>query len=1079
MADDGSHARPQSSYADTKKEKVTELSSKNLQRSMGKNNDLPPEILHITQGYISLKTLIARLAQKTHRDLLKTVIDLAQMPTPTLKANSNGTQVITVDDTSTENLAKKLRILKFVTEAHEAWTKALVITGWSRKAEDVSKIIDLKVHLDARLQDYVAAIDQMAHDKRGYIHARLPNPDIKTALEVMETGKASWMPEVGLYSDFHVLNFELITQLGYIPPPQFDAYDIMEVLADLNTSLSTRLQLNEYDSLPYYFRNFQIKSGRVTFIVAGEFELDLTIAEETPEAQYWFLDLRFLFTPCLKILSPNLRFYLENKINEILSKDGLSGCYNVLHDLVLTYKINEFRRQAVTLANHRWIHSVKVEVLNRSICIQYWIERFHKIPKENKMPKNWLILGVHSGVSKNIRSSVRETRRLGVRWFRESKEQKDVEILIDDVNLSAESLLTTVTSKHISYILTSICEKLRSKPLYANQDLSISLQISENDSVESKLMVQLTADVYLSVRIEPVSGLFIFEPPTRRIFDFQRRLNAVVIDPANRAHEYIEQLRYAILYDSLLAHGWTTGFKNIRNPGVNALEMKRIFKDAAQVHWFKRAGLPQECYLTISFNAAGESWSLVQTTIVSDPTNPKGIMVIPTQIKMPVLVVSPKISHKFMISIYIYSVALLTYHGNLKYLWSRRHFYMLIPNVKREALNIPFIYLKLSDLLTSLKTQPSTPKSWVKDFVRLNFHGVQSLPQLSIIEKTQGTTPQALGTKAQSNPDKEEREDQAIMIAEVQMQRPIPRPLIFVHKEFDRDIEFHPATGTFCFRLYSSIGTSVIADLTQNLVKIERLVKYIRVLEKYEKKLICTKICLNKLEFSYKGIPHLGDENITESTELVYRAAIRFNPEDENFLVLEFEKGNPHIRIADYLTILLNSSLGLDGVAKAIPLSTPVLQVIEAIEEAWASPTTRKYGIVVVNARAVDWYIIRYILTNQKSNSSNVIHQSQKFLFEVRLCNRKGEAWWHVRRYELPKPSIPFLSLEESKKRVSKQDDLDEALGPLWKTSGKNWEGMRDSAVSKCEGIVELLKRLDNIMQDFSIRNTRNSRGFT
>lgn len=446
-------------------------------------------------------------------------------------------------------------------------------------------------------------------------------------------------------------------------------------------------------------------------------------------------------------------------------------------------------------------------------------------------------------------------------------------------------------------------------------------------------------------------------------------------------------------------------------------------------------------------------------------------MVIPTQIKMPVLAVSPKISYKFMLSIYVFSVALLSYYGNLKYLWSRRYLHMLIPNFKQKPLNIPFIYIKLSDLLTSLKTQPKTSKPWIRDFVKLSFYGVQSFSQLSTLDKAQGTTSQALGSKTQSNPAKEEKEDQAIMIAEVLLRKPIPRPLISVHKDFDREIVFHPETGTFSFRLYGSVGTPVIADLTQNLVKIERLVKYIRVFEKYESTLICTKICLDKLAFSYKGISYLNDENITKSTELVYWASIGFSSENGNHLVLEFEKGNPHIRIADYLTILLNSSLGLDGVAKVISLTTPVLQAIEVIEEAWASPVTREYGMVIINARAVDWYIIRYILTNQKSNSSNVTPQSQKFLFEVRMCNRKGEAWWHVRRYELPKPSIPFPSLEESGKRLTKKDDLDEALGPLWKMTGKNWQGMRIGAVSKCEGIVELLRRVDQIVQDFSAKH--------
>lgn len=1050
MAENGSHEKPSLNY-DTKTESMADSSSITFQRSLASKSDLPPEILHITQGYISLQTLISRLTQKTYRDLVKTVKDLALMPTTAPKANSNGYQVMTVDDTSSENLAKKLRILKFTTDAHEQWTKALVITGWSRRAEDVSKIIDLKVYLDERLQDYVAAIDQMAHDKRGYIHARLPNPDIKTALEVMETGKVSWMPE-----------------LGYIPPTQLDACDILGVFADLNTILSVRLNLNEYDSIPYHFKNFQINSGRVTFKVTGEFELDLTIAEEAPEAQYWFLDLRFIFSPCLKVLSPNLRFYLENKINGILSTDGLNGCYNFLHDLVLTYKINELRRQAALLANHRWIHSVKVEVLNRSICIQYWIERFHKVPKEKKTLKNWLILGVNSGNTKYNSSDLNTTRRLGIRWFRESKEQKNIDIPFDDINLSAESLLTTVISKHITYILTSICENLRAKPLYANQDLSISLCISDSDSAKSELKVQLTADVFLSVRIEPVSGLFIFEPPTRRIFDCQRRLNTVVIDPINCAHEYIEQLRYTLLYESILAHGWAAGFNNIRNPGVNAFEMKRVYKNAAQVHWYRRSDWPQECYLTVSFNSMGESWSLVQTAIVSDPTNSKGAMIIPTQIKMPVRVVSPKISYNFMISVYVFSVALLCYYGNLKYLWSKRHLYMLIPNTKRETLNIPFIYIRLSDLLPSLKNPSKTVKPWVRDSVKLSFHGVRSLSQLSILEKRQKTASQASHHENQSNTTVEDKKDQAIMIAEVLLRKPIPQPLSSVQKEFDRDIVFHSATGTFAFRLYSSIGTSLISSLTQNLINIERLVKYIKVFEKYERTLKCTKIYLKKLAFSYKGTLFNSDENNTESKELVYRATIDFSTENENHLALEFEKGNPHIRIADHLTNLLNSAKGLDGVAKVIPLTTPVLQSIEAIEQAWAQPKIRENGMVVVNARAVDWYIIRYILTSKKNNSSDMMPPSRKF-FEIRMCNRKGEAWWHVRRYEAPKSSVHFSSSEESEARASKQDDLDQALGLLWKMSGKNWYGMRVGAVSRCEGIFELLKKVDKVVQDFSI----------
>jgi mediator of RNA polymerase II transcription subunit 14 len=166
-------------------------------------NQLPPEIAHITQGYMPLSKLLSRLAQKTHNDLSSTILELAQMPVPASAVNGNASHVTTADDSSVENLNKKLRMLKFAQDAHTEWTKALVITGWSRRAEDVSRTIDLKIHLDNQVQLYENAIYELGEVKRGLIHARLPNPDLRTALEVLKTGKASWMPDVrSLQTDF-------------------------------------------------------------------------------------------------------------------------------------------------------------------------------------------------------------------------------------------------------------------------------------------------------------------------------------------------------------------------------------------------------------------------------------------------------------------------------------------------------------------------------------------------------------------------------------------------------------------------------------------------------------------------------------------------------------------------------------------------------------------------------------------------------------------------------------------------------------------------------------------------------------
>lgn len=158
-------------------------------------DQLPPELVHITQGFLPLSSLLSRLAQKAHNDLSKTITDLAQMPLPAAAINGNS-HSMTNDDNSPQNIARKLRLLNFAQDAHTEWTKALIITNWSRRSDDVSKLIDLRVHLEQQKSHYEAALHELMELKRNLVHARLPNPDFKTALAVLTTGKASWMPEV-------------------------------------------------------------------------------------------------------------------------------------------------------------------------------------------------------------------------------------------------------------------------------------------------------------------------------------------------------------------------------------------------------------------------------------------------------------------------------------------------------------------------------------------------------------------------------------------------------------------------------------------------------------------------------------------------------------------------------------------------------------------------------------------------------------------------------------------------------------------------------------------------------------------
>ncbi len=191
-------------------------------RQAARMEDLPDELQHITTDILPLSLLLSRLAQFSHAKLQQLILDLASKPLPEAtvngssksnavggpngsvingangNANKSGVSVPSpaFDDPSPESLEKKTIILNFIQDLHSRWVKALVIAEWARNADDVSKLIDIRTHLAGKLDLYTKIFWDMIRVKQEMIYAKVPSPDLKTALEVLSTGAVHWMPEV-------------------------------------------------------------------------------------------------------------------------------------------------------------------------------------------------------------------------------------------------------------------------------------------------------------------------------------------------------------------------------------------------------------------------------------------------------------------------------------------------------------------------------------------------------------------------------------------------------------------------------------------------------------------------------------------------------------------------------------------------------------------------------------------------------------------------------------------------------------------------------------------------------------------
>lgn len=161
--------------------------------------DLPEEIQHITADIMPLSLLLTRLSQWTHSKLQDEIAYLASKPLPQPVLNgSTSHQSADNHDTSQESLEKKVHLLNFLQDMHSKWVKALVITEWSKKAAQVGALIDIRVHLLTKQHHYQELFFELIKMKQDMHWAKVPGPDLKTALEVLTTGQAPWMPEVSL-----------------------------------------------------------------------------------------------------------------------------------------------------------------------------------------------------------------------------------------------------------------------------------------------------------------------------------------------------------------------------------------------------------------------------------------------------------------------------------------------------------------------------------------------------------------------------------------------------------------------------------------------------------------------------------------------------------------------------------------------------------------------------------------------------------------------------------------------------------------------------------------------------------------
>ena len=725
-----------------------------------------------------------------------------------------------------------------------------------------------------------------------------------------------------------------------------------------------------------------------------EFEIELSIADEDPSSQLYFVDFRFIFSPTpAEIPGGRLRDEIEGRTNDALKREGLSGCYEFLHDLVLTHKLSILRNQAFEMARGLWSQDLKVEGVHRSLIVQYWLNK--------PGGKNWIELGIRRRPEKKTSqlSASQHAPHIALRWLRGAKEMPSSQFNLELGNLSLQNILKQVIATHTNFIFDQVATKLRSWLLYSNRILNLKHISSVTEPLDVTLFVQFTTSKAIKMIQEPVTGRLAVLPSSQLYSRAEAEMNSLP-DPASEVPERLANLRSIVSQEEVEMRAHMDGWEKVKSLKPRQETMRRLFPpDTVKIGFFRRKNWKPSWILAFTSSLTRDSWWIVELG------ERKAELEIGSLAKNPIARLGPDFtfahkvplpglksfltepSYSTLAHVERTAIGMISQHIDCRELTVKRFPHKLRPSsIHSPQTPSAVIYMRLSHDRAPEIMQNSSPISLptTKEIITSAFQGLDPM------------------TKT------------AVNIISAGLHTPIAN-IKSLTSTIDSSISFHPTNGAFAFRILTSVGESTIPLLLHRLESIERLIKFLAIVKHHE--LSSDTVSLTHLEFIYASTPS------------TLRATIYF-PSDEPMRI-SLDKGNPHLRIQDYLNLLLRSTGGLDHVIIALKNTLPLLCAFSAMEIAHASDD------LMILPRSAGWYQIWY----ERPSCS----------FDVRLRRRRDNLAWHI---------VRDGGLENSR---SETGELAQRMKVIEEETGEGWRGMRGGIVASITGVEDLMRKIDEV----------------
>ncbi|EPS31264.1 hypothetical protein PDE_06219 [Penicillium oxalicum 114-2] len=942
----------------------------------------PFEIPHITQGFFPFGTLVHRAVQNCWNELTELISDLATIQVPAdNNTNAPGGSGKSSGNQTAQNMHKKLKILEWGHARRAEFIKLLVLSEWSRHAAEVSRLIDIQGFIRIRHQAYMTAMNSVGMMKQDLVRAQVANPDLKTALEVLAKGKVASLPD-----------------FGYKPPKPLSARTALKKLHKINRIISARLILQ--DQVPHALRNYRVHDGRVTFTVAGEFELDLSVAQEAKTSQFFFVDIRFLFMPSSSIPKGRILDELEVEINRILFNDGLLACFNFLHGLVLTNKVNTLFRQAQDLSRGTWSGLLRIELLHRTLVVQYWTARAG--------PKSWIEIGIRRG-SGDLKTAVPQ---LHLRWMRDGKQTNSAGVKFDTDSLSMEHILRSVIALHISHVLSLVYTTLKKHLLFANHVLTLGGKLSSSEPSDCFLNVQLTTTRELRVSIEPQTGTpTLSGTPSVVERPEPGPPKPVVEELLGR----IARLRCTTAMDEVESSSKGLGLEGV-NPRIVGMDVRKLFPpNTLRSAFFTHHTWDRRWITAVTSSMDGDRWWLVQLRPEA------GRPTLAHAVSNTIMGIGRRTDYTACAELVYGLTGILAIYANARYLADlpEARFQPVLEKLQlEEDLLVPDLFVDYEPSTLPKPLQIALPHSYLKNgsfidgAIRLSFQGV----------------------------DREH--NSTILVAHGKLRRRV-KSLQLLITQLDPELLVQDQGGGFALRLVVPAGQPAIFGLFERLQRLDCAIYLLQKL--IQKGMEPRSISLSQCSFLYgpekKMLAKFGLEvsgpAITSDTD-IGQLMSRSDPIYQLRLKLSFDRPSPHRRIQESLTFALNDRFAETGIDHVLCLMADSFPILCSFDEIVTKSASSETALVYITVRSPTSYQIHY--------------PRQRYRFSLFAHLRRGKTEWVLDDANRDWPSTEPHPVSAV---VREQ---------IYNARGDGWQGLGDGARASIHRVGNLLHKLHDCL---------------